>query len=253
MVLKKLLKKLSSLRDPRPRTIEQWAEHHRTRVQGDVAAILQYLPDGGRFVDVGANVGLFTECVLAERPRCEAVLFEPVRAYFERCQARFADNPRIQVHHLGVGPDPGTHPIYKAKHNYGGNSMVEELIFDDRENAMTTADSQFTEEQIEVVHFSQFALEHGIGEVDFIKTDTEAFDYAVLQSMLPWLRERTRLPVILSEMLSPTYHTRHVEQAQVIADLVELGYQDVTLPTEPRVFDILFLPQGYPSQGEPAD
>lgn len=243
MVLKKLLKKIGRMTDPRPWTLEEWMEHHRPRVRKDVDAIMRFVPEGGRFVDIGANVGMFTECLLELRPGCEAFLFEPVSQYFEHCRARFAEDPRVHVFPLGVGPEPGKHTIYKPEHNYGGNSLVEELCFDERENAETRADTVWSTEEIDLVNFSTFAAEHDIGDVDFVKTDTEAYDYAVLQSMLPWLRERSRLPAILSEMLSPTFHTRAKEQAEVVQALVELGYQDVDLPTHPKVFDVLFLPR----------
>ena len=243
MVLKKFLKKLGRMADPRPWTLEEWMERHRPRVQKDVEAIVRFVPEGGRFVDIGANVGMFTECLLERRPGCEAFLFEPVSEYFERCKARFAHDPRVQVFPFGVGPEAGRHTIYKPQHNYGGNSLVEELCFDERENAETRSDTVWSTEEIELVNFSEFAAKQGIGDIDFAKTDTEAYDYAVLQSMLPWLRERSRLPAILSEMLSPTFHTRAKEQAEVVQALVELGYQDVELPTHPKVFDVLFVPR----------
>ncbi len=243
MVLKKLLKKIGRLTDPRPWTLEEWMERHRPRVRKDVEEIARFVPQDGCFVDIGANVGLFTECLLELRPDCEAFLFEPVKEYFERCRRRFEGQPRIHVFPYGVGPEPGRRTIYKPQHNYGGNSLVEELCFDDREIAETRPDTVWSTEEIELVNFSAFAAEQGIGDVDFIKTDTEAYDYAVLESMLPWLRERTRLPAILSEMLSPTFHTRAAEQDAVVRALVELGYQDVELPTHPKVFDVLFVPR----------
>jgi len=243
MVFKKLLKKIGRMADPRPWTLEEWMERHRLRVRTSVEEIVRFVPEGGRFVDIGANVGMFTECLLEQRPGCEAFLFEPVSQYYEHCQARFAHDPRVHVYPYGVGPDPGMHTIYKPEHNYGGNSLVEELCFDERENAETCADTVWSTEEIELVDFSAFAQENDIGDVDFVKTDTEAYDYAVLESMLDWLRQRSRLPAILSEMLSPTFHTRAKEQADVVQALVELGYQDVDLPTHPKVFDVLFIPR----------
>lgn len=243
MVLKKILNKLGRLADPRPWTLEEWMERHRPRVRKDVESIVRFVPEGGRFVDIGANVGMFTECLLERRPDCEAYLFEPVVEYFERCRDRFADNPRVHVYPYGVGPETGSQTIYKPEHNFGGNCLVKEICFDERENAETRSDTVWSTEEVRLVNFSEFAAENSIGDVDFVKTDTEAFDYAVLQSMLPWLRDRSRLPAILSEMLSPTFHTRAKEQGEVVRDLVALGYEDVDLPTHPRVFDVLFVPR----------
>jgi len=243
MVLKKLLKMLGRMTDPRPKTLDEWMRAHRPRVEKDVESILQFVPEGGRFVDVGANVGMFTECLRSRRPGCEAFLFEPVREYFDHCKGRFAGDPLVHVFNVGVGPEPEARTIYKFEHNYGGNTVVEEIVFDRGEQAHFQPDSVYQTEEIQLVNFSTFAAEHGIGDVDFVKTDAEGFDYAVLTSMLPWLRERTRLPVILSELLSPNFHPHPDEQAAVVRELVELGYRDVDLPTHPKVFDVVFTPR----------
>jgi hypothetical protein len=78
--------------------------------------------------------------------------------------------------------------------------------------------------------------------VDFIKTDTEGFDYAVLRGMLPFLERTDRLPVILSELLEQEYHPHWNEQAAVVERLFELGYQRQDLSNMAKVDDILFLP-----------
>ncbi|MDA1264497.1 MAG: FkbM family methyltransferase [Planctomycetota bacterium] len=245
MVLKKILKKLGSLKDPRAMTLDEWIESHRPRVEQDVARIVDHVPAGGTFVDVGANVGLFTETLLKHRPGCKAFLFEPVKRYFEVCSARFADNPDVTVFPYAVGPEPGPHRILKAKYNYGGNSMVEEVVYDDRAVSVTSKDarSDFEPEDIEVVDFSEFAVKQGIGEVDFVKTDTEGYDFAVLTSMLPWLRERTQLPFILSELLSRSYHPWPDQQDAVMRSLFDIGYEEMELPDEPQVFDLIFVPR----------
>ena len=241
----RLIQKLGSLRPFRSSSLDEWIERHRRQVREDVRRVLPYVPADGRIVDVGANVGLFTECLLEHRPGLAAVLFEPVSRYHERCAARFAGNPRVAVHRLGVGHVAGPVTIYKAAHNFGANSVMEDIMFDRRENSEVRADTVIEPEEIELVVFSDFAREHSIGDVDLVKTDTEGFDFAVLRGMLPWLRERTRLPVILSELLAEDYHPRWREQAAVVRELVELGYEPVDLSAMRKVDDILFVPRGY--------
>lgn len=246
MVLKKvsrILRKLGGLARREPRTLGQWIERHRPTVERDVLRVLPHLPEDGRFVDVGANVGLFTECVLVHRPRCEAILFEPVSSLYEHCRRRFADNPRVTVHKQGLGNQAGPVMIFKAQHNYGANSVMEDIMFDRRENSEVRSDTVIESEEIEVAVFSEFAREHGIGDVDLVKTDTEGFDFAVLEGMLDWLAERERLPVILSELLARDYHPRWEHQERVLQRLFELGYGKVDLTHMKKVEDILFLPE----------
>jgi len=250
MVLKKvsrILKKLGGFAGSDPRSLEEWIERHRPTVERDVLRVLPHLPEDGRFVDVGANVGLFTECVLVHRPRCEAILFEPVSRLYENCQQRFADNPRVTVHQKGLGNEAGMVKIFKAQHNFGANSVMEDIMFDRRDNSEVRSDTVIETEQIEVVVFSEFAREHGIGDVDLVKTDTEGFDFAVLEGMLDWLAERERLPVILSELLARDYHPRWAHQERVLTRLFDLGYEKVDLTHMKKVEDILFLPE----QGSP--
>jgi len=241
----RLFRKLSGLRPSRSSSLDEWIERHRRQVREDVRRVLPYVPSDGRIVDVGANVGLFTECLLEHRPGLSAELFEPVSRYHARCAARFAGNQRITVHHLGVGDAAGPVTIYKAAHNFGANSVMEDIMFDRRANSEVRPDTVIEPEEIELVVFSDFAREHGIGDVDLVKTDTEGYDFAVLRGMLPWLAERARLPVILSELLAEHYHPRWSEQEAVVRELVGLGYEPVDLSAMRKVDDILFVPRGY--------
>ena len=117
------------------------------------------------------------------------------------------------------------------------------IMFDRRENAEVHVETVIESEEIDMVVFSDFAREHGIGDVDLVKTDTEGFDFAVLEGMLDWLAERERLPVILSELLAPDFHPRREQQDQVLSHLFELGYGKVDLTQMKKVEDILFLPE----------
>ncbi|MCP3918785.1 MAG: FkbM family methyltransferase [bacterium] len=239
----RLIRKLGAWADPRPWTLEEWVERHRSRVIEDVQRVLPFIPEDGLFVDVGANVGLFTECVLEHRPRARALLFEPVRRYYDACVDRLGDRENVRIEQLALSDSDEERPIFKAKHNYGANSVLPEIMFDRRENSEVREDTVVEEETIHCRVFSDYMREQGIREIDFIKTDTEGFDYAVLRGMLPWLREAPRLPVILSELLEEGYHPRWDEQRAVVDELFGLGYAHVDLSAMKKVDDILFVPE----------
>ncbi len=239
----RLLRKLGGFGDPRPSTLDEWIEHHRKRVVEDVALVLPHIPERGTFVDIGANVGLFTECVLAQRPNATALLFEPVERYYDACVARLGDRPNVRIERLALSDTDTERPIYKAQHNFGANSVMPEIMFDRRENSEVREDTVIEEEPIRCRIFTDYMREQGVEAVDFIKTDTEGHDYAVLRSMLPWLRETPRLPVILSELLEEGYHPHWDEQLAVVNELFALGYAHVDLSTMKKVDDILFVPE----------
>lgn len=241
----RLLKSLGRLRDPKPLSLDEWAEHHRPRVMSDVQRVLPYIPDGSRFVDVGANVGLFTECILQERPGCEAFLFEPVRRYYERCAQRFEGNPRVRVVHAGLGAEASTATIYKPRHNFGGNTIVPELFFDRSELAQLKSETPFDEEEVTIEVFSEVAERLGIANVSFVKTDAEGHDYAVLAGMLPWLATQETKPVILAELLAEFYHPHWNEQAAALEGLTQVGYAERDLSRMEKIDDILLFPTTY--------
>ena len=241
--IRNIVRRLAALRHPRLNTLEEWIEHHRKRVDDDVQAILPYIPERGTFLDIGANVGLFTEAVLRARPEAKAILFEPVERYYRLCVERLGQRPNVTIHHVGLSNRNETLPIYMTPHNYGGNSVVHELMFDSRENTLVAPGTNLAEGRIHCRRFDELSLELGIDQVDFIKTDTEGFEYAVLRGMLPFLERTPKLPVILSELLMETFHPFGQEQRAVKDDIVALGYHPVDMSevTE-RVADYLFVP-----------
>lgn len=244
--LKRLKRWLGRWRDPKPMTIEQWAAHHEATVLRDLEKILPYLPEegGGVYVDVGANLGLFSDHLMRRRPASRAYLFEPVRRYFLLCRERFAGRDEVVVENLAMGKENGEATIYKPEHNYGGNSMVGELMFDRRECSLVHPNTVFQEETIQVRVFDEYAREQGIERVDLIKTDTEGHDYAVLQGMLPFIERCDPKPLIYSELMAEWYHPFAKEQTEVIRALFDLGYQEFDIAALAQIDDVLFLPKG---------
>jgi FkbM family methyltransferase len=237
-----LLRRLARPFRPR-RSLAEWEQHHRERVAEGVQRILPYIPEDGILVDVGANIGLFTHYVLKARPGCRAYLFEPVRALYERCVERFAGRPQVVVEQLALAHENSKATIWKARHNPGGNSLVYDLMFDRRAVAEVTEKTVHDEEIVECRVFSEYAREKGIARVDFVKTDTEGFDYRVLEGMLPFLETCEPRPVILAELMREGYHPHWDAQLAIVRRLYGIGYREVDLSRMEKIDDILFLPK----------
>lgn len=241
--LRSIIKRLTPWRHPRPLTLENWIAHHRKVVERDVERVLHHIPERATFIDIGANCGLFTEAVLAARPGSRAYLFEPMRRYYEHCQERFRNTPLVSVHHTGLSSVDEELTIYLTPNNYGGNSVVRELMYDPRETPLVPHGTVLKQDRIRCRPFHSLATELGIDQVDFIKTDTEGYDHAVLRGMLPFLQKTERLPVILSELLREDFHPFGAQQREVIDKVVSLGYRPIDMSgmTE-RVGDYIFIP-----------
>ncbi|HPF15539.1 MAG: FkbM family methyltransferase [Planctomycetes bacterium] len=241
--LRSLFQRLKALREPPAKTLDEWEERHRQVVAETLDRIESWIPKSGVILDVGANVGLFTEELAKRRPGNTFQLFEPVAQYFARCEARLGGRNGIALWQLALSDQNERRPIYKAKHNPGANSVVPEIMFDRRENSMVQPNTIVEEESIECARFSDWGPAHGIEAVAFIKIDTEGFDYAVLRGLIEFLRGAPKLPPILTELLSADYHPFWAEQEQVLEELFALGYSRFPLQDLPKVGDVLLLPR----------
>ena len=238
-----LLQRWSRHWHPRRASLAEWERHHAANVVQEVERVLPHIPDGGAFIDVGANLGLFTETILRARPNCRAWLFEPVQELYGLCKARFGNNPQVVVENFALAHENTRTVIWKARHNPGGNSLVHDLMFDRRDVAEVTPKTVHDEEEIECRVFDQYAAQQGIGRVDFIKTDTEGFDYRVLEGMLGFIAGCHPRPVILSELMEEAYHPHWDEQLRIVERLYALGYRRVDLASMKKIDDILFVPE----------
>lgn len=217
----------------------EWEERLQRVVAETVERSLPWIPkEGGRFLDVGANVGIYTENVLRERPGARAWLFEPVRSHYERCVARFAGRTNVVVENFALGDKAERTRIWKPKHNPGGNVIDAEIV-ERRRGYM-----DFRPEEIECRVFDEYAMLHGIDRVDFVKSDTEGFDYRVLRGMLGFLGRCEPRPAIIAELLREDIHPDYPAQLAVLGELYRMGYGEVDLSRMDEVQDFLFVPRG---------
>jgi FkbM family methyltransferase len=84
-------------------------------VEQEVRAGLELLGDrsGSPVVaDVGANVGRWTEALLALVPGATVHAFEPSSTAFAQLSTRVNASPRVQLHRCAVGREPGTATLW---------------------------------------------------------------------------------------------------------------------------------------------
>ncbi|MFT7669782.1 MAG: FkbM family methyltransferase [Planctomycetota bacterium] len=243
-LLNSLLKRLGVNREGAQADFEAWETKHRKTIQGDLEEIWQYLPEDLTFIDVGANVGLFSEAILNRLPKARGFLFEPVGEMHARCSQRFGDDQRVTLENFALSDEAGLATIYKARYNPGGNSLVHELMFDTRDVSEVSENPEHGEEEIKLEVFDEYAARMGLTHAHFIKTDTEGFDHRVLKGMMGFIRACDPKPVILSEFMSEEYHPFWEEQKAIIDELYSLGYQELDLSDMGKVGDYLFVPKG---------
>ena len=83
----------------------QNANFSNTDVDWEQVLRLNYsvlLDDGGRYVDVGGNLGAHAVCFLQDMHASRLTIFEPIPELHRHLHDRFDHDPRVTIHHLAL-------------------------------------------------------------------------------------------------------------------------------------------------------
>lgn len=149
------------LRDPFARSIRQWFADC-----GDSTLRLDYrIGEDDTVFDVGGYEGDWAH-EIAKRYDPYIHVFEPVPEHAEACRQRFADNPKIRVHEVGLADVDG-----EARISVLGN---ESTLF--RSGGQTVG--------VTLVDIVRFLEENGIERIAVVKINVEGGEYALLPRMV---------------------------------------------------------------------
>ena len=170
----------------------------------ETRAVIEALPSGATFIDLGAHIGLFT--LLAARSVGEegrVYAFEPTpttRAVLERNISANGLEERITVAPLAVSREPGvaTFLVYDQSQ---GNSIA--LEGDAPSNAQRL--------DVEVTSLDVYFAERGWPRVDLIKMDIEGQELNALEGMRELAKRNPGLRLIFE------YHRAQIERSKTDA------------------------------------
>lgn len=192
------------------------------------------LPEGGTFIDIGANAGLYSLMVRHWFRDVRIHAFEPVPFAYDAFRANMAKNRinenRLLLNQMAVGD---------------ANKTVH--ITADFHSSNYLADPQSSEKTIPVqcVTLDRYVQEQEIDHVDFIKIDVEGKEFAVLAGAEQVLRrDRPKLLVELLEKPAP-FHDRIVDDYRKSLHLMlDLGYEYFVVDDDNRVLHKARLQEG---------
>jgi FkbM family methyltransferase len=166
------------------------------------------------FIDVGANIGLYSLMMAALNPATEVHAVEPVPAIFSLLRRNAALNgfPNLRLHQLAIGNATGTTEIHVPVDHLV--PIEASLLAGFRPNTAPVA--------VQVATLDSFVDRLGGGDVSLVKIDTEGTTADVLegaQSLL--VRQR---PHLICEVLSGV-----PSESRVGAMLEEIGYSGFSM------------------------
>lgn len=179
--------------------------------KAELKVLSQYLKPGGVFFDIGANLGLYS--LYASRIVGETgkvISFEPFSINNNALKLHVEMNAlsNVTIEKLAVGKEWGWITMYNDESEENLGMVTANFI----ENA--------TKEEVEMVSIDDYLLTHPVTKVDFIKIDTEGFEYATLLGMLETLKKDQ--PDILIEILDDAEDLSNSDRVHEL--LKSLGY-----------------------------
>jgi FkbM family methyltransferase len=168
------------------------------------------------FVDIGANVGLYSLIARQRMPPSARILsFEPdprtVRKLRQNLDFNGATN--VTVIHGAVGSEEGYLPLFNASsHNVGRNTLVPNLAGDDDSEGIN----------VPVRPLISYLEDAGIDQIDVLKIDVEGFEAEVLAPFLDQANKDLLPKYIMIEVVARDYWKQ-----DVISMCHALGYETV--------------------------
>jgi FkbM family methyltransferase len=145
-------------------------ESNNTEINGEKLIVELLAPHCRTFVDVGANIGNWTQLFIDNcKHMKEGLLFEPGLHACRRLKERFSTLNTLEIYQSAVGSSSGSLLFYEEKNAGEHSSFVLE----------STADSPI-EILVPIITLDSLIEKKGWDSLDYLKIDTEGFDYHVL-------------------------------------------------------------------------
>jgi FkbM family methyltransferase len=178
----------------------------------------RFVRPGDVALDIGANLGVIS-LRLAERVGSSGQVhsFEPNPAMLSYLKCTLDANPGlpIKVHPIALGKEEANLVLSIPQSNAGSASLVN-----------GAADGSVTKVEVPVRRLADFAAEHRLERIDFMKIDVEGFETEVLEGGKDLIARLRPKAIVLEEFQKPKFG-KLPPSLQLLADL---GYQIYALP-----------------------
>jgi FkbM family methyltransferase len=187
----------------------------------ELPQLIKTLPHDAIVVDLGGNVGAFSETLTRSCSACTVHIVEAVPRYAQFIKH---NNPHFNVYNVGLATEPGSFDLWMSPSNLGWNTAIaSEKEGDQYKIVVPTA--RFDD----VVH---------VGSIDVLKIDVEGAEWMVISGMHETLKKLPCLPHLVMEVGWGTSHPQWPKLKEQLDFLHELGYPELNV--ESKTMDIWF-------------
>jgi FkbM family methyltransferase len=140
--------------------------------------------EGRQFIiDVGANLGEYSQKILNSFPNLNYILFEPQEEIFNRCSKKFVNQQNFKIYNFGLFSENIEKNIYQSGNKHGIAS-----VYDRKHEINDDVKYDFKKSNlIELKRFDKLGLK--IDNIKLIKIDVEGAELEVLKGFGEYLKK----------------------------------------------------------------
>lgn len=134
-------------------------------------------------IDIGGNVGSYTEQILKKVPNCSVVIFEPAQSNVAFLKEKFRDNSKIVIEKFAVANEKANKILYSNQDGSGLSSLTKRRLehfgidFSNSENITTIKFEDYWIEKLEKKNIDFCKLDIEGHEMDALIGFGEAINY----------------------------------------------------------------------------
>jgi FkbM family methyltransferase len=194
--------------------------------QTELELFSKLIKPGMTVVDAGANIGLYS--LLASQLIGESgqvFSFEPSRETYSRLEKNIALNQvsNVKAFNLGLGDNNNQELVLRQDIGYEDAEryiVPQDVTID---NDLENVSEIYKSESVKVVTLDSCLKNCGINTIDFLKIDTEGFEYYILNGAKEYLKNPNL--ILLFECTELGTQRANTSQKQVFDLLSEFGFE----------------------------
>lgn len=208
--------------DPKNGELDEFIYIGRSSYEPQVTKkILENLRDDSTFLDIGANIGYYTNLCGTVLKKGRVLSFEPIKRLYEQNRKSIGKNnlKNVKIFNFGCGTKYETKSIYINDENVAGASLIKKKYRLEKKGG-----SEYLE-KVNLVRLDNFLKNEE--KIDFVKIDVEGFEYCVLKGMKKILKKFR--PKIIIEFSSYTYEKQKKGLSEEILNFLFSFYKFIEI------------------------